>query len=98
MGKGGVTEHAVLIAGGYGVVGKRISAELAPDYSGRIVIAGRNLARAEDAAAAIGYGARGRQLDITDPASISAAPNGVAVAVSCDQPGRKLLWAAFGAD
>jgi saccharopine dehydrogenase (NAD+, L-lysine-forming) len=91
-----VNDQGILIAGGYGVVGKRIAAELAPDFPGRIVIAGRNLARAEEAAAAIGHGAGGRQLDITDPASISDALNGVAVAVSCiDQPGRKLLWAAL---
>ena len=89
-------DHGILIAGGYGVVGKRIAAELAPDYPGRIVIAGRTLARAEEAAAAIGHGVRGGQLDITDAASISDALNGVAVAVSCiDQPGRKLLWAAL---
>jgi saccharopine dehydrogenase (NAD+, L-lysine-forming) len=91
-----VNDQGILIAGGYGVVGKRIAAELAPDYPGRIVIAGRNLARAEAAAAAIGHGARGRRLDITDTASISDSLNGIAVAVSCiDQPGRKLLWAAL---
>jgi len=34
--------HAILIAGGYGVVGSRIAADLAPSYLDRVVIAGRN--------------------------------------------------------
>lgn len=91
-----MNDQDILIAGGYGVVGKRIAAELAPDYPGRIVIAGRNLERAEEAAGTVGHGTRGRRIDITDPASISDALIGVAVAVSCiDQPGRMLLWAAL---
>ena len=86
----------ILIAGGYGVVGKRIAAELASDYPGRIVLAGRNLERANEAAGTVGHGTRGRKIDITDPVSISEALGGVAVAVSCiDQPDRKLLWAAL---
>lgn len=91
-----MSDQGILIAGGYGVVGKRIAARLAADFPGRIVVAGRDLARANQAAAAIGHGARGRRIDIADPASISDALNGVAVAVGCiDQPGRKLMWAAL---
>jgi len=85
----------ILIVGGYGVVGRRIAAELAPDYPGRVVLGGRTLARAEAIATAIGHGARGRRIDIAVPASIEAALEGVAVVISCiDQPGRTLLWAA----
>jgi saccharopine dehydrogenase-like NADP-dependent oxidoreductase len=86
----------ILIVGGYGVVGRRIAAELGPDYCGRVVLAGRNLARAEQAAMAVGYGSRGCLVDIGVPSSVAAALEGVAVVISCiDQPGRTLLWAAI---
>lgn len=85
----------ILIVGGYGVVGRRIAAELALDYPDRVVVAGRSLALADQTATAIGHGARGRWIDITVPSSIAAALEGVAVVISCiDQPGRMLLWAA----
>ena len=87
-------EQGILIAGGYGVVGRRIATHLAPDYP--VVLAGRHVERAKAAAATIGHGARGRQLDVTDGASISAALNDVATIVSCiDQPRRRLLHAAI---
>ena len=89
-----MTGRVVLIAGGYGVVGRRIAAELAADYE--VIVAGRHLQRAEEAAAAIGHRARGRALDVTDGASITAALDGVAAVVSCiDQPQRRLLHAAL---
>jgi short subunit dehydrogenase-like uncharacterized protein len=92
----GVTDQDILIVGGYGVVGRRIAAELGPDYPGRVVIAGRSRARADEAATAIGHGVRGRIIDIAVPSSIAAAFDGVAVVISCiDQPGRTLLWAAL---
>jgi saccharopine dehydrogenase-like NADP-dependent oxidoreductase len=87
--------QGILIVGGSGVVGRRIAAELAPDYPNRVIVAGRNLARAEQTAAAIGHGVRGRKIDIAVPSSIAAALEGVAVVISCiDQPGRAVLWAA----
>jgi saccharopine dehydrogenase-like NADP-dependent oxidoreductase len=85
----------ILIVGGYGVVGRRIAAELGPDYPDRVVVAGRSLELADQAATAIGHGARGRRIDITVRSSVAAALEGVAVVISCiDQPGRLLLWAA----
>jgi saccharopine dehydrogenase-like NADP-dependent oxidoreductase len=90
-----LSDEGILIVGGYGVVGRRIAAELGPDFPGRVVVAGRSLARAEEAALAIGHGARGRIIDITEASSIAAALEGIAVVISCiDQPGRTLLWAA----
>jgi saccharopine dehydrogenase-like NADP-dependent oxidoreductase len=91
-----LNKRDILIAGGYGVVGRRIAAELGPDYPGRVIIAGRHQALADEAAAAIGHGVRGRSIDITVPSSIAAALEGVAVVISCiDQPGRALLRAAI---
>ncbi len=92
----GSNDLDILIAGGYGVVGRRIAAELGPDYPGHVIVAGRRQALADEAAAAIGHGVRGRSIDVTVPSSIAAALEGVAVVVSCiDQPGRALLWAAI---
>jgi saccharopine dehydrogenase-like NADP-dependent oxidoreductase len=88
--------HGILIVGGYGVVGARIAAELAPDYPDRVIVAGRNLHRAKATATAIGHGVRGRELDVTMSSSIAAALSDVAVVMSCiDQPGRGLMHAAI---
>lgn len=82
--------------GGYGVVGRRIAADLASDFPGRVIVAGRHRDRADVAAAAIGHGARGRRIDVTEASSVAEALDGVAVAVNCiDQPDRALLWAAI---
>jgi saccharopine dehydrogenase-like NADP-dependent oxidoreductase len=52
-----MTERGVLIAGGYGVVGQRIAAQLASDY--RVIVAGRDREQAAATAAAIGHGSAG---------------------------------------
>lgn len=89
-----MTEGGILIAGGYGVVGQRIAAELAPDY--QVFVAGRHLEQAKATAAAIGHGVRGRAIDVTAEASIAAALEGIATVMSCiDQPRRSLLHAAI---
>jgi len=89
-----MTGRSILIAGGYGLVGQRIATDLAPDYP--VIVAGRHLAQAQATAAAIGHGARGRELDVTVEASIAAALEDVAIVVSCiDQPKRGLLHAAI---
>jgi hypothetical protein len=87
-------EQCILIAGGYGVVGQRIAAALAPDYP--VIVAGRHLEQAKATAAAIGRGVCGRVLDVTVEASIAAALEDVATVISCiDQPRRSLLRAAI---
>ena len=90
----------ILIAGGYGVVGRRIAAELGPDYPGRVVVAGRRPALADEAAAAIGHGVRGRSIDVTVPSSIAAAlealPSSSAASISragyCSGPRSSAGW------
>ena len=89
-----MTGQAILVAGGYGVVGQRIAAQLAPDY--QVIVAGRRLEQAEATAAAIGQGVRARELDVAVEASIAAALEGITTVVSCiDQPRRGLLHAAI---
>lgn len=88
--------EGILIVGGYGVVGRRIAADLAPDYPDRMIVAGRSLGQAKASAAAIGHGARGREVDVTLASSIATALNDVAVVMNCiDQPRRLLLHAAI---
>jgi len=89
-----MTGQSVLIAGGYGVVGRRVAAHLARDY--RVLVAGRHQAQANSVAATIGHHAVGRELDITNNRLIAAALDGVTAVVSCiDQPQRLLLHAAI---
>jgi saccharopine dehydrogenase-like NADP-dependent oxidoreductase len=86
---------SILIVGGYGVVGSRIAADLAPEFPDRVVLAGRNLERADAAAAAIGHGVRGQRVDVAVASSIAEALTDVSVVVNCIvQPERGLLWAA----
>ncbi|HEX7973120.1 MAG TPA: hypothetical protein VF498_01820 [Anaerolineales bacterium] len=44
----------ILITGGYGQVGKRITAELAPAYLGRAIVGGLDIRKAEALAAELG--------------------------------------------
>lgn len=73
----------ILVAGGYGVVGRRISAQLAPRFPGRVVIAGRDQRRAEALCHALGHGARARRIDVDDLASLAQALDGVGTVITC---------------
>jgi saccharopine dehydrogenase (NAD+, L-lysine forming) len=91
-----IAKKDILIVGGYGTVGQRIAADVAPDAPGRIAVAGRSGERATAFAATLGYGARGRPIDVDDAVSIEAALEGVSLVVSCiDQPEPYLLRAAI---
>src|SRR5215212_2948022 len=86
----------ILIIGGYGTVGRRVAADLAPDYPGRVVVAGRSAEKAARFAATLGHDARSRRVDVGDPASVEAALDGVGVVMNCiDQPEPHLLRAAI---
>jgi hypothetical protein len=89
-----MSEQGILIAGGYGGVGQRIAADLAPNYP--VIVAGRHLQQAKATAAAIGHGVRSREIDVTVEASVAAAVQDIATVVSCiDQPRRGLLHPAI---
>ena len=91
-----MSQGAILVVGGYGLVGSRIASDLAEDYADGVVIAGRSVARAKETAAGLGRGVRGRRIDVADPSSFTDALDGIAVVVSCiDQPDRALLHAAI---
>ena len=86
----------ILITGGYGTVGRRVAADLAPDYPGRVVVAGRSTEKAAQLAIEVGHGVRGRRLDVGEPDSVEAALDGVGIVMSCiDQAEPHLLRAAI---
>lgn len=72
----------ILIVGGYGQVGQGIAARLAPQFPERVVVAGRNAAKARTAAAQIGHGAEGRALDLYAPDGLWEL-DGVGLVVVC---------------
>jgi uncharacterized protein YbjT (DUF2867 family) len=91
-----VDDTDILITGGYGTVGRRIAADLAPDYPtvswwrAGAPRRPRSLQPSWDTM-------RGRRLDVGDPASVETALDGVGVVMSCiDQPEPHLLRAAIG--
>ncbi len=90
----------ILIVGGSGVVGRKIASDLAADYPNRVVIAARDVEKASQVAAEIGYGVRVRGIDVRDCASIEAALPGVGSMVSCvaqgDTPPLLLAAVAHG--
>lgn len=73
----------ILLVGGYGVVGRRIAARLAPLFPGQVVIAGRDERRADDLCRELGQGSRARRIDVGNVAAISAALDGVHTVMTC---------------
>lgn len=85
----------VLVVGGYGVVGRRVAAHLAPLFPGRVVIAGRDGGRAQETCTSLGHGTRSRGLDVNDAGQISRALQGVGTIMACvAQAEPRLLRAA----
>jgi hypothetical protein len=62
-----MNDTCILITGGYGTVGRRVAADLAPDYAGRLVAAGRSAEKAGQLAAELGYGVRGKIYALPNP-------------------------------
>ena len=73
----------ILIAGGYGAVGRYLSAELARRYPDAVIVTGRDLRKAEACVREIGYGARPMALDVSDHDAVCAALIDVAAVANC---------------
>jgi saccharopine dehydrogenase-like NADP-dependent oxidoreductase len=73
----------ILITGGYGTIGRRVAADLAPDYAGRVVEAGRSAEKAVQLGAELEHGVRGRRVDVSDLHLAEAALEGVGLVMSC---------------
>jgi saccharopine dehydrogenase (NAD+, L-lysine forming) len=91
-----VSHSKIVVAGGYGTVGREIVRVLAPDYPGRVLVGGRRLDEAAEFCGRIGHGTAPRRIDVTDEKSFAGALDGVGTIVcSIDQPERLLLHAAI---
>jgi saccharopine dehydrogenase-like NADP-dependent oxidoreductase len=71
----------ILIAGGYGAVGRKIAADLAKLGTHQIILAGRDLAKAS--AAALPMGAQARRINLSAPPTWPAALDGVDLVIAC---------------
>jgi short subunit dehydrogenase-like uncharacterized protein len=80
-----MTDDKILIIGGYGNVGRVIARQLASLFPGRVVVAGRNLASAVEAAETIGDGAQARAIDIRSPEAATELEEIDLVVVCLDQ-------------
>lgn len=74
-------EQTILIVGGYGHVGTRIARRLIARRIGAVVIAGRNAAKATQAAAGLGCSARA--IDLSDPCHWGQALADIDMVVVC---------------
>jgi saccharopine dehydrogenase (NAD+, L-lysine forming) len=61
----------ILVIGGYGHVGRNVCLELAKDFPGKVIAAGRDLQKAEDFAATTSGAVRARRVDISRDADES---------------------------
>ena len=73
----------LVVFGGYGAVGRAVAESLAPVFPGRVVIAGRDGARAAAAAVGVGNDVQPRRVDVTDEDDVAGAVRGAAVAIMC---------------
>lgn len=73
--------NRVLIVGGYGHVGQRISRLLSEELGTRLVIGGRHRSRAQSVASE--FGGRSRVIDCSNPTTFPAALDKVAIVVVC---------------
>ena len=86
----------ILVVGGYGVVGKRMAAQLAQWYPGRVIVAGRNERRAAAACLDVRGGSSSRAIDVNDVASFGPALDNVGTLIACvAQPELHLLRACI---
>jgi NAD(P)-dependent dehydrogenase (short-subunit alcohol dehydrogenase family) len=59
-------DTGILITGGYKIMGRRVAADLAPDYSDRVVVAAWSAEEAAQLAVELGHGVRERRVEVGD--------------------------------
>ncbi|NOX72779.1 MAG: hypothetical protein GXP03_03850 [Alphaproteobacteria bacterium] len=82
---------AILIVGGYGQVGLAIARQLAPQFPGRVIVAGRSREKAGQAAAALGQDAKARKIDVFAPVAATSLDNVALVLMCLDQRDTKFV-------
>jgi saccharopine dehydrogenase-like NADP-dependent oxidoreductase len=77
----------IVVLGGYGAVGRTVTAILGPAFPGRVVVAGRDGDRARRLAAETKGAVRPLVLDLADPGRASALVAGADLVVACTDSG-----------
>ena len=80
---GGALGGSVLVTGGTGAVGSRLSIHLAHAYPGLVIVAARDEDRARRIAGRIGGEARGIRIDVHDARTLGPALDGIRLVVNC---------------
>jgi hypothetical protein len=57
-------DAGILKTGGYKIMGRRVAADLAPDYSGRVVVAAWSAEEGAQLAVEFGHGVRERKVEV----------------------------------
>jgi NAD(P)-dependent dehydrogenase (short-subunit alcohol dehydrogenase family) len=57
-------DTGILNTGGYKIMGRRVAADVAPDYSGRVVVAAWSAEEAAQLAVELGHGVRERKVEV----------------------------------
>jgi saccharopine dehydrogenase-like NADP-dependent oxidoreductase len=89
-GSGAAVTGSVVVAGGYGAVGRVVASRLAEEFPGRVVVAGRDAGRAEALARSL-PGLSARQADVSRPDDVERLLAGAAVVVMCVERGNEEL-------
>lgn len=73
----------ILVAGGTGVVGRRVARDLARDYPDQVIVAARQADIANQLASEIGHGTRSCRIDVRDRDCVESALADVDTVISC---------------
>ncbi len=84
----------LLVVGGSGVVGRRVSQRLAARFPGRVTVGGRRPGHLQETCARIGHDAHAVIVDVNDPSSIERALPRVSTVVCCVRQERRELLQA----
>ena len=76
-------QKTILVLGGYGAVGSVVCEELARNFAGRIIVAGRNLQQAERLAQQLGGRVEAVQVDAAQPVAYRYLLSKTSVVVNC---------------
>lgn len=84
MAKGRRMSGDIVVVGGYGGIGGGVATALGERFPGRVVVAGRDVKKANEFATGTASGVRAAKLDATRPADVASVLNdGVGLVVMC---------------
>lgn len=83
--------NKILVVGGYGKVGRIIAARLATTFPDRVIVAGRDVARAAAFASETGQGIEPRRLDLADMSHVAQLLDDVQLAIVCIEQNNALF-------